>query len=187
MIGILRDLLKKYQPKNPPTLQWFSILPGVKPVRPTANGYTALYNPHCSPLNMKDYWPVHHYTVSKALDLHPSLIWYSLFSSSSLPADKQKWWGTYCWLAPHMIKCLHLFFPSVSSSSPTVFSFAAVGSELSRPSCSYMDNNRLTPNRDVRDPQKTSSQPPGSWNYSEKSALGLIMDLHGTTAQTRGI
>lgn len=25
------------------------------------------------------------------------------------PTDKQKWWGTYCWLAPCAIECLHLF------------------------------------------------------------------------------
>lgn len=67
--------------------------------------------PHCSPPNMKDYWPVHHYTVSEAPDLHPSLIWYSLFSSSSSPTDKQKWWGTYCWLAPCVIEMSPPFFP----------------------------------------------------------------------------
>lgn len=128
--------------------------------------------PHCSPPNMKDYWPVHHYTVSEAPDLHPSLIWYSLFSSSSSsPTDKQKWWGTYCWLAPCVIECLHLFFPSVSSSSPTAFSFVALGLELSRPPCSYMGNDRLTPNWAAQEPQKTSSKPPGSWGYSEKARM----------------
>lgn len=89
-----------------------------------------IHNAH--PPNIKDYWPVHHYTVSEAPDLLPSLIWYSLFSSSSSPTDKQKWWGTYCWLAPCVIERLYLFFPSVSSSSPTAFSFVAVVLELSR-------------------------------------------------------
>lgn len=79
------------------------------------------------------------------------------------------------------------FPPSVSSSSPTVFSFAAVGLELSRPSCSYMDNNRRTPSWAVQEPQKTSSQPPGSWSYSEKPALELIMNLARTRAKIRGI
>lgn len=50
-----------------------------------------------------------------------------------------------------------------------------------------MDNNRLTPNWAVQEPQKTSSQPPGSWSYSEKPALGLIMNLGSARAQTRGI
>lgn len=57
-IRILRDLLKKYQPKNPPPLQWFSILPGVKPVHPAANRYSALLYPPqherlltCAPLH----------------------------------------------------------------------------------------------------------------------------------------
>lgn len=60
-------------------------------------------------------------------------------------------------------------------------------SALWRSSWNYRGNNRLTPNWAVQEPQKTSSQPPGSWSYSEKPALGLIMNLRGTTAQTRGI
>lgn len=87
---------------------------------------------------------------------------------SSFTRWQTKMMGTYCWLAPRMIKCLHLFFPSVSSSSPAVFSFAVVGLELSRPSCSYMDNNRLTPSWAVQEPQKTIAPSPlAAESYSE--------------------
>lgn len=61
--------------------------------------------------------------------LHWSDIHYFLLLLHPL---KQKWWGTYCWLAPCVIERLYLFFPSVSSSSPTAFSFVAVVLELSR-------------------------------------------------------
>lgn len=64
------------------------------------------------------------------------------------------------WLPVRSNGSTSFFSLSVSSSSPTAFGFVAVGLELWRPLRSSTDNNRLTPNWAVQEPQKTSSHAP---------------------------
>lgn len=82
------------------------------------------------------------------------------------------------------------FFPSsVSSSSPTAFSFVAEGSELSRPPCRAATWATIDwrPTELSRNHKRPAPSPLAAEAILRTPAFGLIMNLRGTRAQTRGM
>lgn len=74
----LQALLKKHQSENSPTCTGFSTSSSRR-WNLESVPRSQLLNAHRSPLEVKDCWPVYHYTDSEAPLLHSSMVWYSIF------------------------------------------------------------------------------------------------------------
>lgn len=155
-----------------------SLLPGVKlkRVRSVATGCDQPPNVHWSPLEVKNCWPVYHYTEWRQAfyTLQWSDIQYFLFFTLLTIKRQRK----CCQLASPMNQRLRPHHPSSSPARPVSFSITEVMStELLRPSSSSIDkhNWRPTSHWAVQGPQKTRPEALGRlklfWETSSRANI----------------